>query len=457
MAELIAREGDIEPVVVCGATRAEVVSVLPPGCQIHVIPAFEGISDFVAENRNLNAENVLDRLLTYSPAVAVDLHQHDYARLYDLEPEGDTPLRQLFLCRFAEDVLDSLKPSHVFITGGCDLLRNVFNQLARAHAIPAYRSINLEFLNRGMVGARIWFAPDESYRPPTAQRGFGYDDSAVRTHVREWIEGVRLKHHRLDGLARAEQSEKISCGIVGAIRDWNAVRKRDNNWHLAAYRLRSWSRRTMSSDITTRWDKVPQPFVTFALCGIMDWHINLRAGAIRDQLSICQQILNAMPLGVNLAIREHPGQPGALPAAALRQFLRDNRGRAYFMNGEAPLMSVLSRSRGLISINSTSLAEAAVFGFPAMNLGVGGYDWADLTYRVERIEDLGPQLAALLADTKRHGRALALENTLAAIIHHSTPAPGVYVDPADSAAVRQMLADAHAAIVRWERRFGRAA
>jgi hypothetical protein len=458
LAKSIRRFGRIFPIVVCGATQNEIDSLLPDGSDIPIIAAFEGMSAFVNANRRLPRDEVLDALLEFSPGVAADLYQHDYARLYNLEPDADTPLRQIFLCRRAAAVLEEYRPSHVFITGGSDLLRNVFNQLARARGIESYRSINLEYMNPGTTGARIWFAADESYRPAAARdREFGYDDAATRKHVNAWIEGVRAKNHRLDGVARAEKFDRISKGIFGAARDVVNLLVRGRDAHISVYRLRSWFRRLTTRHLATSWDQVPKPFVTFALCGILDWHINLRAGQIRDQLSVCQQIVNALPYGVSLVIREHPGQPGALPALPLRRFLRDNRGRAYFVTGDAPLMTILSQSRGLISINSTSLAEAAVFGYPAMSVGIGGYDWAGLTYSVERFEDIGPQLALLMADPKKAGRAAALEETLVRLIQQSAPAPGAYVDPDDPSAVREMLAEVYASIVLRDHRHGRAA
>jgi hypothetical protein len=458
LANAIHRKSGIVSVIVCGATRAEIDGLLPADCQIEVVPAFEGLERFVEKNRQMPRERILDTMLEFAPSVAPDLFQHDYMRLYSLEPELETALRQVFICRRAAEILESIRPTHVFITGGSDLLRNVFNQLARARGIESYRSINLEYMNSGTVGARIWFAADESYRPSAAQdREFGYDVNAVRRHVAAWIEGVKAKNHRLDGVARAERFDRISKGVAGAAVDLLKYALRRGDAHISRYRLRSWFRRLTTRHMATPWDQVPRPFVTLALCGILDWHINLRAGQIRDQLSICQQIINSLPYGVCLAIREHPGQPGALPALPLRRFLRDNKGRAFFVTGDAPLMTVLAQSRGLISINSTSLAEAAVFGFPAMSVGIGGYDWAGLTYAVERYEDFGPQLALLLADPKKPQRTAALEETLARLIQQSVPPPGTYVDPDDPVAVREMLADAYSAIVCRDLREGRAA
>ncbi|MBC8791952.1 MAG: hypothetical protein C6Y20_10115 [Tagaea sp. CACIAM 22H2] len=452
LADAIQRVGAFQPVVVCGATQAEVDGIVAKDNRIPVVAAFEGMAEFVKAHRGLSRDAVLDRILAFSPGVAADLYQHDYARLYDLEPEVDTPLRQIFLCGRISAVLDEYAPSHAFIAGGSDLLRNIVNQMARARGAESYRWINLEYMNPGTVGARIWFAADESYRPSAgSDRQFGYDADSVLAHVRAWIDGVRAKNHRLDGVARAEKFERISNGFVGAVRDIVGLLRRGGDRHISAYRLRSWWRRILTRHLATPWDAVPRPFVTFALCGILDWHINLRAGQIRDQLSVCQQIINAMPYGTSLVIREHPGQPGALPPAALRRFLRDNRGRAFFVTGDAPLMTILAQSRGLISINSTSLAEAAVFGYPAMSIGVGGYDWAGLTYSVERFEDIGPQMAQLVADPRRNGRAAALEETLSRLIQQSVPAPGTHVDVSDNAAVRNMLADAICKIVARDR------
>ncbi len=85
------------------------------------------------------------------------------------------------------------------------------------------------------------------------------------------------------------------------------------------------------------------------------------------QEEIAEQLLDALPLGYELILKEHPSQPGALNLAKWRTVTRNRR--VIKVRGDVNARSLLRYDVAVVSIGSTLAIEAALAGRPVGVLG----------------------------------------------------------------------------------------
>jgi hypothetical protein len=89
--------------------------------------------------------------------------------------------------------------------------------------------------------------------------------------------------------------------------------------------------------------------------------------AFQRQEEIAAQILDTLPLGFRLILKEHPSQPGALGLAKWRSLVRSER--VVSLRGDFDARRLLALDLVVVSIGSTLALEAAVAGRPVGVLG----------------------------------------------------------------------------------------
>lgn len=86
----------------------------------------------------------------------------------------------------------------------------------------------------------------------------------------------------------------------------------------------------------------------------------LYMGKFRRQEEIAARLLDTLPLGWKLVLKEHPSQPGALHLGKWED-LRGSK-RVVLLRGDFPLSTLLPRKPVVVSIGSTFALEAAMAG-----------------------------------------------------------------------------------------------
>lgn len=109
------------------------------------------------------------------------------------------------------------------------------------------------------------------------------------------------------------------------------------------------------------------------------------------QEEIAARLLDSLPPGWRLVLKEHPSQPGALQMPKWRDVRR--AGRVISLPGNYPASRLLVRKPTVVSLGSTFALEAALAGCPTGVLGTVHFRQAPGVTPLERPEDW-PRLAA---------------------------------------------------------------
>lgn len=114
------------------------------------------------------------------------------------------------------------------------------------------------------------------------------------------------------------------------------------------------------------------PFVFYPIHYRTDAQITIRAPQWENQLALIELLADALPYGHELAIKEHPFEPGGMPAAALLALLR-RKPRIRLLRPTIHSHEILRRAAALATVNSTVGYEALFLGVPLVTLGNSPY------------------------------------------------------------------------------------
>lgn len=95
--------------------------------------------------------------------------------------------------------------------------------------------------------------------------------------------------------------------------------------------------------------------------------IDVKAPFFNNQIETARQVAMSMPDDYVLVVKEHPGMVGYRPPSYIRKIAR--LVNVKFIDYRIPNDQILKRAGVIISQNSTTIAEAAYFNKPAIQLG----------------------------------------------------------------------------------------
>ncbi len=138
------------------------------------------------------------------------------------------------------------------------------------------------------------------------------------------------------------------------------------------------------------------PFYFFPLHVFDDSQITVRNPEFYDQSWVIDRIANALPAGMKLVVKMHPGLDGAVPLAFLRKMraLRE----VHLLDASVNAHQVIEKSAGIISINSTVGLEALIHGKPVLVLGRWTFGNLGMTRHIKDFAALPQALASLRED-----------------------------------------------------------
>lgn len=116
------------------------------------------------------------------------------------------------------------------------------------------------------------------------------------------------------------------------------------------------------------------------------WHAN--------QVALIENISKSLPLGYTLIVKEHPWGRGNRP----RWQYEHMSGLYNVMFCDGPAKQIIQQVEAVITVTGTVAVEALVFDKPSIMLGRNYFDFCDLLYIVNTIQELPDVLARILID-----------------------------------------------------------
>jgi len=216
----------------------------------------------------------------------------------------------------------------------------------------------------------MFYTADAAQAAPVEMGGGADWRSLVDTHVESRREGLARPVYVINyGSARKRLQGVITTTAKGIYR---SLFRRDGfyidrdaaaHWLHAECLLRSFDRRTYSQPPEFNCG---ERYVLFPLHYEPESVLNYFSEFQRQE-EIAAQILDTLPLGYRLILKEHPSQPGALGLNKWRALVRSKRVLA--LRGDYDARRLLALDVVVVSIGSTLALEAAVAGRPVGVLG----------------------------------------------------------------------------------------
>lgn len=329
---------------------------------------YEGI-DTYKKNHDIQTNDTLINLITEQQAlVPAALYKADRRYYLDKTLERELVLEQAYLVARAKALHSQHHPHAVFMMGGGNLCRNALYLAFQNLGVKAYRILNVSLLNPNRIGGRFWLCPNNKSEV-YPDESLNYAPTTLAEHAQLLINNIHSNTYRLDSYAKsvARRGRTLTSAAEIARALASHLLRRPSRF-VYKKKLASMANEIANRRLTTSAKNLPGPYLLFPLNVPEDAQIVLREPQFSDILSACQLVANVLPAGITLAIKEHPGHPGMLNHATLKNFLRKNA-NVRFLDASVAMTEVLPDAMGVVAISSTSVLEAAVNGKPSVILG----------------------------------------------------------------------------------------
>jgi len=138
-----------------------------------------------------------------------------------------------------------------------------------------------------------------------------------------------------------------------------------------------------------------RPFVYFPLHVVDDYKIRRIIPHCIDQASIVEQVADALPVGYDLVLKEHPMSVGRNSIRLLRRLRR--RPNVRLVQPYASSHDLIRRSAAVAVISSTVGLEALLYEKPVLTLGQPFYSGYGITLDLDSFAEIREQVPELLS------------------------------------------------------------
>jgi hypothetical protein len=272
---------------------------------------------------------------------------------------------------------------------GAEIIRRVLMSLAREQGA---RTIMLgtfpaQFVGRTYLHEQFWSERDDP-NPPPHNRSDEVDFETFLRLLADIRERRQVIHYPLQGVRRWGEAlpmlrSMLANGegeFVGDI----VSRKRE----LLRFRLRN-----LAGTLLAHKGLPRQPYFFFPLHVFDDSQITVRNPEFYDQSWVIERIANALPAGMKLVVKMHPGLDGAVPLSFLQKMRR--LGEVHLLASDVNAHEVIAKSEAVIVINSTVGLEALIHAKPVLVLGRWTFGDLGMTQHLEDFTALPQALLAL--------------------------------------------------------------
>lgn len=416
--ELRAHGHDVSHVTVSRASARELQAAgIDARCLADVAAALGEPDDLEAEVRRIEQ--------TYDLPHIRDVYRADWA--CNGRPETWCVARTVGTFRALERVFADVGPDVLVPEVGNETIR------VATHLIGLRRGVPVLFLLYTIFPDPLRLYVDTLHAPIAAQE----EVRELNDEEREEVEAFRRsfiaeakpirEHRRVPVEARRA---KIFAGHVHR----KATVDRDNEylrpWRLLHTNASEWARARAARPFYDDLDR-SRPFVYFPLHVTDDYKITRIIPHCRDQVSLVEQVADALPVGYDLVLKEHPMSLGRNSIGLLRRLRR--RPNVRLVRPYTSSHDLIRSSAGVVVISSTVGLEALLYEKPVLTLGDPFYAGFGVTLDVHSFSEIAervPELLRFRPDPER------IRRFLHAAMRNCYPGAPVLVDRSEENAVR---------------------
>lgn len=305
-----------------------------------------------------------------------DIYRTDPAYRNGDSPErcAERTVRQFVAVR---SLFDRLRPELVVPEVGSESMRTVVHLVGMTRAATTFFLMYTLFddplrLYTGTLDAPI--VSRHELRPLSRDEEADLDEFIARYRRRN----QPIREYRAASLSRGRPRAAARHFAVKALWDRDNVYLTPGAWLARDLRARarvSRARRIYSPDPPSH------EFVYFPLQVADDYKLIRLRPEYADQEAIVERIVEALPPGVDLVVKEHPMSIGRNPVGMLRRLA--THPRAHLVEPRTSTLELIERSVGVVTISSTVGLEALMYERPVMTLGRPFYSGYGVTLDVD--------------------------------------------------------------------------
>ncbi len=432
--ELRARGHDVSHVTVSRASARELrAQGIDARCLADVVAAVGEPADLDAEVRRIEE--------TYDTPHIRDVYRADWP--CKGRDEAWSVHRTVQTFRALERVFEDVRPDVVVPEVGNETIRVATHLIGLARGIPVLFLLYTIFpdpLRLYVDTLHAPIVPHEEVRELTAgeraeleafRSSFNAAAKPIRAHRRVPIEARRVKV--FGGHLRRKHGED-----------------RDNDYLQPGRLLRTnaadWTRAHMARPFYDRLEP-DRPFVYFPLHVTDDYKITRVIPHCVDQVSLVEQVADALPPGHDLVLKEHPMSVGRNSIPLLRRLRR--RPNVRLVEPHTSSHQLILDAEGVAVISSTVGLEALLYDRPVLTLGQPFYSGYGVTIDVDSFTEIRnkvPELLRFRPDPEQISRFLY------AAMQRCRPGAPVLVDRSEENAVALAGSIEQAAVEATEKR-----
>jgi hypothetical protein len=329
--------------------------------------------------------------------------------------------------RALERVFDEVRPDVLVPEVGNETIR------VAAHLIGLQRGIPVLFLLYTIFPDPLRLYLDTLHAPIAGQDEIRELTAGERDEVEAFrrsftAEAKPIREHR-----RVPIEARRAKVFAGHVRR-KATIDRDNDylrpWRLLHTNASEWVRARAARPFYDRLDP-SRPFVYFPLHVTDDYKITRIIPHCRDQVSLVEQVADALPVGYDLVLKEHPMSLGRNSIGLLRRLRR--RPNVRLVQPYTSSHDLIRDSVGVVVISSTVGLEALLYDKPVLTLGDPFYAGFGVTLDVgsfAEITERVPELLRFRPDPE------LIRRFLHAAMRNCYPGAPVLVDRSEENAIR---------------------
>ena len=305
-------------------------------------------------------------------------------------PEAWSVTRTVGHFRALERVFDDIRPDAVVPEVGNETIR------VASHLIGLQRGVPVLFLLYTIFPSPLRLYVDTLHAPIVEQaevRALSPDEEAE-------VEAFRGSFTSEAKPIREYRRVPIELRRVGVFA--GHVRRRlredrDNDylhpWRLLGQNVAEWLRAKAALPFYDGVD-AHRPFVYFPLHVTDDYKITRIIPHCVDQVSLVEQIADALPVGYDVVLKEHPMSVGRNSVRLLRRLRR--RANVRLVPPRTSSHELIRRAEAVAVISSTVGLEALLYDKPVLTLGRPFYAGFGVTLDVDSFADIREQVPELL-------------------------------------------------------------
>jgi hypothetical protein len=325
-----------------------------------------------------------------------------------------------------ERLFDTLRPDVLVPEVGTELIRTV------AHLVALDRGVPTLFLFYTVFPKPLRLYVDTMHAPIVSPEEVRPLEDAERAEMERFVReftarAAPIRPHRQVSLTvpRVRQGLEYVRDRIGPDSDNEYLRP--GKWALE--HARGWLRVAGAQLLYDRGSD-ERPFVYFPLHVTDDYKIKRVIPHCYDQASIVEQVADALPLGYDLVVKEHPLSIGRNRLGLLRRLGRTRNIR--LLPPRTSSHELIERAAGVAVISSTVGLEALMYAKPVLTIGRPFYAGFGITLDVDSFADLRETVPALLAFSPDRERILRFLHAAMRSCHPGAP---VLVDRSDENAL----------------------